>query len=331
MSTTNDLIQTALSVQGLMQNRQALEINRKNSLVNRLGMLQTIGQNIYDPIALLALAQGNQANTPGMDLQGILQGTAPGQGTMQRGLAQEGLAAADPTRRADLADEALTRNATGVGNAALVQEQLFSGLFEGFDASTDLTPDFQDALRANTISKITTGQSRGQLAMGEALAGLSPEEQSYGAGIGIGTQLSAGDLQQAQIAAKGHELQWMSITQQGALGQASLAIQAAANDFNQQMGMAKLLADARGDINATAELQNAASFMRNLETNKNTMSAVEIRMHTEAIGMSFKRLEEAGYPVPTDLFEGMTEDDIIQTPWAGVVKWWDRAKRRSNR
>lgn len=196
--SVNDFIQTYLGVNQLLVQRQQLALANENARIARLQTIQGVAQNLYDRGAIPDLAQ-LAGDTAGGDLNSVLEATAPGAGITQRGLEGEGLAAATPEERHRLAEESITRGATGVGTFELNKEQFLDHLLKDYNPSVAMRGQLGQAFAAQTAA----GMAPGQLALSTAIAGLPQGEISEGAGVQIGTRASAGDVLGAATQAAG--------------------------------------------------------------------------------------------------------------------------------
>lgn len=189
--------------------------------------------------------------------------------------------------------------------------------------------DLLQADREAALQQLTGGGSL-ELGLAGAADQLNPEQllRSVEAGVGVG--LTAAQSVDAEIRNRGLELNYLDLTQRGALGEAELATRLAIADMDARLGLARIMAEEQGDINAAAELSTFASLARNLEANKTGMSNTDIIAHLTAMKTIFTRLNAAGYPVPPDLFD-QDIDDITGGDtggylgvMGGMARWFRR-------
>jgi hypothetical protein len=327
MATVNDFLSTYFQIENVMMARREAELAEKNARINQLALLQGIRQQMVgaQPIADLAQFGQDQLGLQG-NIGGMLQGTVPGQGAVGRSLESEGLQGLDPTRRGQIGEEAVTRAGAGQSSFGLNSEQFLDSLLN----PRALADETFDEISAEFMSRLGTGQGLGQLSMSSALSQLTPEERQMGAGINMGTRLSAGEMQQGEIAAQGARLNWAQLAQTGALAEADLTLRAGANEMNQRLGLLKMQIDSTGDVDAAATLLNITSLLRNMEQNK-AMSKIEAEMYLKTLQNEFDRLRGAGYEAPN--WEGITPDDLSgENPLIGAItSWWERQKEGMNR
>ena len=176
--------------------------------------------------------------------------------------------------------------------------------------------------REAVIREITGGGSLGFALSGQA-GELTSEQLIRALEADIGVGLTEDQTIDAEIRREGLALNWISIVDRSALGEAELAVRMSIAEMDQRLGLARILASGNDDAQATASLNTFASLARNLEANQRGMSETDILAHYLTMQTIFQRLFDQGYPMDPHLF-----DDVISEIRKDGVNtdrpWWER-------